>query len=231
MSALDPCRAGKPGERQDKQVDAEHPGAAGEPKARTGAIPMNWRFPLRVKRVGFVMSPVCPVYPKQQTFPDPVDTSHLCQNQTIQGMIRARRSKSSWDRCHTRLTLLDYESIIGLRGRISRVLGLMHNAGGDIIGLSSRQSFPFSSILARNNGPLDHRPVFVAGCVWRPVLTPGGHSVVISVKTLSGTPVTGASETSMLTLTCCASADADARNKTVAQIVGNRRITASLFLR
>jgi hypothetical protein len=33
---------------------------------------------LWVKRVGFVMSPVCPVYPKQQTFPDPVGTSHLC---------------------------------------------------------------------------------------------------------------------------------------------------------
>jgi hypothetical protein len=35
-----------------------------------------------VKRVGFVMSPVCPVYPKQQTFPDAVGTSHLCQKQT-----------------------------------------------------------------------------------------------------------------------------------------------------
>jgi hypothetical protein len=28
------------------------------------------------------MSAVCPVYPKQQTFPDPVGTSHLCQNRT-----------------------------------------------------------------------------------------------------------------------------------------------------
>jgi hypothetical protein len=36
--------------------------------------------PVRVKRVGFVMSAVCPVYPKQQTFPDAVGTSHLCQN-------------------------------------------------------------------------------------------------------------------------------------------------------
>ena len=25
---------------------------------------------------------VCPVYPKQQTFPDPVGTSHLCQKRT-----------------------------------------------------------------------------------------------------------------------------------------------------
>ena len=33
---------------------------------------------LRVKRVGFAMSALGPVYPKQQTFPDPVSTSHLC---------------------------------------------------------------------------------------------------------------------------------------------------------
>src|SRR5258707_8967089 len=36
------------------------------------------RCRLWVKRVGFVMSPVCPVYPKQQTSPDTVGTSHLC---------------------------------------------------------------------------------------------------------------------------------------------------------
>src|SRR5467141_3700407 len=35
--------------------------------------------PLRVKRVGFVMSAICPVYPKQQTFLGPVGTSHLGQ--------------------------------------------------------------------------------------------------------------------------------------------------------
>jgi hypothetical protein len=35
----------------------------------------------------------------------------------------------------------------------------------------------------------------------------------------------------MLTLTCCASADADASNTTVAQIVAKRRITASHSLR
>jgi hypothetical protein len=38
--------------------------------------------PVRVKRVDFVMSAVRPVYPKQQTFLDPVGTSHLCQKQT-----------------------------------------------------------------------------------------------------------------------------------------------------
>jgi len=32
-----------------------------------------------IKRVGFVMSVVCPVYPQHQTFPDPVGISHLCQ--------------------------------------------------------------------------------------------------------------------------------------------------------
>jgi hypothetical protein len=29
-----------------------------------------------------VMSAVCPVYPKQQTFPDAVGTSHVCQKRT-----------------------------------------------------------------------------------------------------------------------------------------------------
>jgi hypothetical protein len=32
-----------------------------------------------VNRVGFVMSAIFPFYPKQQTFPDSVGTSHLCQ--------------------------------------------------------------------------------------------------------------------------------------------------------
>jgi hypothetical protein len=38
-----------------------------------------------VKRVGFVMSQVCPVYPKQQTFPDSVGTSHLGQKRPRAG--------------------------------------------------------------------------------------------------------------------------------------------------
>src|SRR5260370_2542222 len=46
-------------------------------------------FPRWVKRVGFVTSTVCPVDPKQQTFPDSVDTSHLCQN-------RKSHSPSIW---------------------------------------------------------------------------------------------------------------------------------------
>jgi hypothetical protein len=37
-----------------------------------------------VKRVGFVMSAVRPVYPKQQTFPGPIGTSHLCQKPTLE---------------------------------------------------------------------------------------------------------------------------------------------------
>ena len=37
------------------------------------------RCRLRVIRVGFVMSVVCPVYPKQQTLPNTVDTAHLCR--------------------------------------------------------------------------------------------------------------------------------------------------------
>jgi hypothetical protein len=39
--------------------------------------------PLWVRRVGFVTSAVCPVYPQHQTFPDPVGTSHLRQMQTF----------------------------------------------------------------------------------------------------------------------------------------------------
>jgi hypothetical protein len=46
---------------------------ATKPRFRKG------RLPLWVRRVAFAMSAVCPVYPKQQTFPDPVGTSHLCQ--------------------------------------------------------------------------------------------------------------------------------------------------------
>jgi hypothetical protein len=40
--------------------------------------------PLWVKRVAFVMSAVCPVYPQQQTSPDTVGTSHLCQERKWQ---------------------------------------------------------------------------------------------------------------------------------------------------
>jgi hypothetical protein len=40
-----------------------------------------------VKRVGFVMSAICPVYPEHQTFPGPVGTSHLGQEQTILGWL------------------------------------------------------------------------------------------------------------------------------------------------
>jgi hypothetical protein len=40
------------------------------------------KFRFGVIRVGFVMSVVCPVYPKQQTFPDSVDTSQLGQGRT-----------------------------------------------------------------------------------------------------------------------------------------------------
>src|SRR6476659_8440281 len=38
--------------------------------------------PVRVKRVGFVMSAICPVYPKQQTFLGPVGTSHLARRRS-----------------------------------------------------------------------------------------------------------------------------------------------------
>ena len=45
---------------------------------------MPTKSPVWVKRVGFVMSAVCPVYPQQQTSPDTVGTSHLCQERTPQ---------------------------------------------------------------------------------------------------------------------------------------------------
>ena len=40
------------------------------------------RCPVGIKRVGFVMSAICPVYPKQHTFSDPVGTSHLGHKRT-----------------------------------------------------------------------------------------------------------------------------------------------------
>jgi len=53
-----------------------------------------------IKRVGFVMSAVCPVYPRQQTFPGPVGTSHLCHKRTfpadINGGLGARKMDKSW---------------------------------------------------------------------------------------------------------------------------------------
>jgi hypothetical protein len=42
------------------------------------ACPRAHALPEWVKRVGFVISAISPVYPKQQTFSDPVGTSHLC---------------------------------------------------------------------------------------------------------------------------------------------------------
>ena len=42
-------------------------------------------------RGGFVMSPTCPVYPKQQTFLDPVGTSHLCHERKLIGCLNVCR--------------------------------------------------------------------------------------------------------------------------------------------
>ena len=39
--------------------------------------------PVRVRRVDFVMSAVCPVSLEQPTFPAPVGTSHLCQQRKL----------------------------------------------------------------------------------------------------------------------------------------------------
>src|SRR5262249_40535668 len=70
---------------------------------------------------------------------------------------------SSLDRCCARLTLLGDESIVGFRSHISLVLGLMHDATGDIIGLSGRHRFPFAAVLPRHKSPLEHRAVLIAG--------------------------------------------------------------------
>jgi hypothetical protein len=48
---------------------------------------MPTKSPVWVKRVGFAMSAICPVYPKHQTLPGPVGTSHLCQKQTCQPRV------------------------------------------------------------------------------------------------------------------------------------------------
>ena len=106
----------------------------------------------------------------------------------------------------------------------------MHNTGGDIIRLSGCESFPFSVLLARDNGPLDHRPVFVARMRMAASADARWPLGRYKRKDFAAMPVTGASETSMLTLTCCASADADPRNKNVAHTVTKRRIIASQSL-
>ena len=47
-----------------------------------------------VIRVGFVTSAISPVYPKQQTFLDPVGTSHLCQQLTYRRPASLSSSRS-----------------------------------------------------------------------------------------------------------------------------------------
>jgi hypothetical protein len=44
-----------------------------------------------IKRVAFVMFAVCPVRPKQRTFPDAVGTSHLCEMEASAHGHRSRR--------------------------------------------------------------------------------------------------------------------------------------------
>ena len=51
-------------------------------KVRFGNAWAGPRCPLRVKRVDFAMSALGPVCPQQQTFSDPVGTSHLGQSRT-----------------------------------------------------------------------------------------------------------------------------------------------------
>src|SRR5260370_23590813 len=53
------------------------------PYVRSSRHYETWRGPLWVSRVGLTSCPSRPLYPKQQTFPDPVGTSHLCQEQTF----------------------------------------------------------------------------------------------------------------------------------------------------
>jgi hypothetical protein len=51
------------------------------------------------------MSALCPVYLKQQTFPDPVGTSHLCQNQT--SALVTQRQKLQLSRSESRKKALE----------------------------------------------------------------------------------------------------------------------------
>ena len=51
--------------------------------------------PLRVIRVDFVMSAIFPVYPDQQTFSEPVGTSHLGQGRTLGEMLSNDSSSKS----------------------------------------------------------------------------------------------------------------------------------------
>jgi hypothetical protein len=51
------------------------------------ADPTEHLGPFWVRRVGFVMLAVGPVYPRQQTFPDTVRTSHLCHKRLSGGVV------------------------------------------------------------------------------------------------------------------------------------------------
>jgi hypothetical protein len=74
------------------------------PCGQTGPLPNTMSHtalgdtpsPPAVKHVGFVMSAVSPVYPKQQTFPDPVGTSHLCHVWTAPGRQELSSRLQAW---------------------------------------------------------------------------------------------------------------------------------------
>jgi hypothetical protein len=68
--------------------------SAGESVSQTSQPSPVW-----VKRSGFVMSAVCPVYPQLQTFPEPVSTSHLCQQET------SPKSTTRLDHCAGRFSV------------------------------------------------------------------------------------------------------------------------------
>jgi hypothetical protein len=80
-------------------------------------------FPVWVKRVGFVMSAVCPVYTQQRTFPDPVGTSHLCHE---------RKSRCSSITTSTRVcNWLDMAAVLGLAECTSTEIALAFGSSDD----------------------------------------------------------------------------------------------------
>jgi hypothetical protein len=58
-------------------------------RCRAAADPKERLCPVWVKRVGFVMSAICLVCPKQQTLPDPVGASHQGHEATFRLVVKA----------------------------------------------------------------------------------------------------------------------------------------------
>src|SRR5437660_9394383 len=62
-----------------------------------------------------------------------------------------------------RLPLLDDERVVGAGRLVAGVLGLVHDPGGNVVGLPGADRLPFASRLLRDDRAFHHGSVLVAG--------------------------------------------------------------------